>query len=151
MDFDFKKNCPSLCTRHLFDFVRRREWANSKESFIFKSAYFVSKIQPLDNNDFISNNEQKCNIELRSIQCKKNHKSTCSQSASKLNGVFAGGEGLGEGKKLSLPSFLPRPLQSSSPSLRAASSRRRKSGQSISINQYLCFVQGCTRFYTVPW
>ena len=78
VDFDFKKKWPSLCTRHLFDFVSRRECANSKEAFIFKSAYLVSKIQPLDNNDFISNNEKNCNIELRSIQCKKNHKSTCS-------------------------------------------------------------------------
>ena len=66
-----------VCTRHLFDFVSRRECANSKEAFIFKSAYLVSKIQPLDNNDFISNNEKNCNIALRSIQCKKNHKSTC--------------------------------------------------------------------------
>ena len=51
--------------------IRRRQ-------FIIKSAYFVSKIQPLDNNDFISNNEKNCNIALRSIQCKKNHRSTCS-------------------------------------------------------------------------
>ena len=79
VDFDFKKKMPEfVCTRHLFDFVSRRECANSKEAFIFKSAYFVSKIQPLDNNDFISNNEKNCNIELKPIQCKKNHKSMCS-------------------------------------------------------------------------
>ena len=42
--------------RHLFDFVCRRESANSKRAFIFKSAYFVFKFKPLDDNDFISNN-----------------------------------------------------------------------------------------------
>ena len=64
--------------RHLFDFVSRRECANSKEAFIFKSAYFVFKIQALDNNDFISNNGRNFNIELKRMQCKRNHGSWCS-------------------------------------------------------------------------
>ena len=111
--FWFQKKLPEfVCTRHLFDFVSRRECANSKEAFIFKSAYFVSKIQPLDNNDFISNNEKKTatlNWEVFSVRRITNLRAV-SLLASSM-GSLRVGKDWRKGRSSPSPLFSPAPCR----------------------------------------